>query len=137
VFIHRAIPFAPGAVMNLIADITSERRLETELERYASIAAHDLREPLMAIGLFVEQLVAGLERGRDEGNERLVELLRVQARPRRRLRGLGHRARGVPKDRRGPRRSHRRRAGARRRHHHSLQLARRRLMDAAAAAGHG
>jgi signal transduction histidine kinase len=76
VFVHRAIPFGPDAVMNLITDITGQRRLESELERYAQVAAHDLREPLMAIGLFVEQLAAGLERGRDERNERLVELLR-------------------------------------------------------------
>ena len=76
VFVHRAIPFGPDAVMNLITDITAQRRLETELERYAKVAAHDLREPLMAIGLFVEQLAAGLERGRDERNERLLELLR-------------------------------------------------------------
>jgi signal transduction histidine kinase len=76
VFVHRAIPFGPDAVMNVITDITAQRRLETELERYAKVAAHDLREPLMAIGLFVEQLAAGLERGRDERNERLLELLR-------------------------------------------------------------
>jgi signal transduction histidine kinase len=76
VFVHRAIPFGPDAVMNLITDITAQRRLETDLERYAKVAAHDLREPLMAIGLFVEQLAAGLERGRDERNERLVDLLR-------------------------------------------------------------
>jgi signal transduction histidine kinase len=56
VFVHRAIPFGPDAVMNLITDITAQRRLETELERYAKVAAHDLREPLMAISLFVEQL---------------------------------------------------------------------------------
>src|SRR5215218_8814835 len=76
VFVHRAIPFGPDAVMNLVTDITSQRRLETELERYAKVAAHDIREPLMAIGLFVEQLAARLERGRDADNERLVELLR-------------------------------------------------------------
>jgi light-regulated signal transduction histidine kinase (bacteriophytochrome) len=56
--------------MNLVTDITGQRRLEAELERYAQLAAHDLREPLMAIGRFVEQLAAGLERGRDERNER-------------------------------------------------------------------
>jgi signal transduction histidine kinase len=76
VFVHRAIPFGTDAVMNVITDITAQRRLETELERYAKVAAHDLREPLMAIGLFVEQLAAGLERGRDERNERLLDLLR-------------------------------------------------------------
>jgi len=76
VFVHRAIPFGPDAVMNLVTDITSQRRLETELERYAKVAAHDIREPLMAIGLFVEQLAARLERGRDADNERLLDLLR-------------------------------------------------------------
>jgi signal transduction histidine kinase len=76
VFLHRAIPFGPDAVMNLITDITAQRRLETELERYAKVAAHDIREPLMAIGLFVDQLAARLERGRDTDNERLLDLLR-------------------------------------------------------------
>ena len=76
VFVHRAIPFGPDAVMNLITDITAQRRLETELERYAKVAAHDLREPLMAMRLFVEQLATGLERGRDERNELLLESLR-------------------------------------------------------------
>jgi signal transduction histidine kinase len=76
VFVHRAIPFGPDAVMNLITDITAQRRLEAELERYAKVAAHDLREPLMAMRLFVEQLATGLERGRDERNELLLESLR-------------------------------------------------------------
>ena len=76
VFVHRAIPFGTDGVLNLVTDITAQRRLETELKRYAEVAAHDLREPLMAIGLFVDQLAAGLERGRDERNERLLELLR-------------------------------------------------------------
>jgi signal transduction histidine kinase len=76
VFIHRAVPFGADAVMNMLTDITAQRRLERELERYAQVAAHDLREPVTAIGLFVEQLGSGLERGRDERNERLVELLR-------------------------------------------------------------
>ena len=72
---HRAIPFGPDAVMNLITDITSQRRLET-VERYAKVAAHDLREPLQATAMFVEQLAARLEHARDEDNERLVDLLR-------------------------------------------------------------
>jgi PAS domain-containing protein len=35
VFIHRAIPFGPDAVMNLITDITTQRRVESELQRVA------------------------------------------------------------------------------------------------------
>lgn len=81
VFLHRAVPFGSDGVMNLLTDITDQRRLETELEGFAQVAAHDLREPLMAIGLFVEQLASGLDRGRVERNEHLVELLRrTQAR---------------------------------------------------------
>jgi signal transduction histidine kinase len=77
VFVHRAIPFGPDAVMNLITDITSQRRLETELERYAKVAAHDLRDPLMALGLFIAQLGPRLERGRDTDNERLLAMMRA------------------------------------------------------------
>ena len=81
VFLHRAVPFGPDAVMNLLTDITAQRRLENELEAFAQVAAHDVREPLMAIGLFVEQLASGLDRGRVDRNEQLVELLRrTQAR---------------------------------------------------------
>jgi signal transduction histidine kinase len=58
----------PDAVMSILTDITAQRRMETELERCAHVAAHDLREPLLAINLFVEQLAAGLDRGRDERN---------------------------------------------------------------------
>ena len=76
VFAYRSIPFGRDGVLNLVSDITVQRRLETELERYAKVAAHDLREPLMAIKLFVEQLARRLEHGRDEDNERLIELLR-------------------------------------------------------------
>jgi signal transduction histidine kinase len=76
VFIHRALPLGDGAVVNLVTEVTAERRLEAELERYAKVAAHDLREPLTAMALFAAQLGQRLERGRDETNERLVELLR-------------------------------------------------------------
>jgi signal transduction histidine kinase len=88
-FVHRCVPFGPNAVMNLTTDITAQRRLEAELERYAKVAAHDLREPLMASGLFVDQLAARLERGRSEENERLVELLRrTNARAKRLVDGI-------------------------------------------------
>jgi hypothetical protein len=61
VFLHRAVPFGHDAVMNVLTDITAQRRLENELEAFAQVAAHDVREPLMAIGLFVEQLASGLD----------------------------------------------------------------------------
>jgi hypothetical protein len=60
VFMHRAIPFGSDAVMNLLTDITRQRRPERELER-----------------------------GRDERNERLVELLRrTDARAKRLIDGI-------------------------------------------------
>lgn len=76
VFLHRALPLGDSAVVNLVTDVTAERRLEAELEGFAKVAAHDLREPLMAMGLFAAQLEKRLDRGREETNERLVELLR-------------------------------------------------------------
>jgi signal transduction histidine kinase len=83
VFVHRALPFADDGVLNLVTDITEQRRLQTELEQYAKVAAHDLREPLMTIALFVEQLSRRLDRGRDPGNEQLLDLLkRTQTRAR-------------------------------------------------------
>jgi signal transduction histidine kinase len=75
-FVYRSIPFGSDAVVNLVTDITAQRRLEAELERYAKVAAHDLREPLTAIGLFVEQLARAVERGRSEDTEQLLALLR-------------------------------------------------------------
>jgi light-regulated signal transduction histidine kinase (bacteriophytochrome) len=42
----------------------------------ASGRGHDLRDPLTTMALFVEQLSRRLDRGRDAGNERLLELLR-------------------------------------------------------------
>lgn len=72
VFVHRALPFGADGVLNLVTDITEQRRLQTELAQYANVTAHDLREPLTTIALFVEQLSRRL----DPGNERLLELLR-------------------------------------------------------------
>ncbi len=50
VFVHRAIPFGADGVLNLVTDVTEHRRMEDELRNYAKVAAHDLREPLMAAG---------------------------------------------------------------------------------------
>jgi signal transduction histidine kinase len=55
--IHRALPFGADAVISLVSDITEQRRLEAELEQYASAAAHDLREPILAVGFFAHARV--------------------------------------------------------------------------------
>ena len=66
----------------VVHDITARKRDEAELrrshaelERFADIAAHDLREPLMAI----TQLTALLERGVDSQREEIVTHLRAAA----------------------------------------------------------
>jgi PAS domain S-box-containing protein len=74
-----------GAVIGasaVVHDITARKRDEAELrrshaelERFADIAAHDLREPLMAI----TQLTALLERGVDSQREEIVTHLRAAA----------------------------------------------------------
>jgi signal transduction histidine kinase len=77
VFLHRAIPFGPDGVLNLVTDVTEERRMEDELRNYAHVAAHDLREPVMAAGYFLELLGRKLPDGRTPQNEELVELVRT------------------------------------------------------------
>jgi PAS domain S-box-containing protein len=74
-----------GAVIGACAvvhDITARKRDEAELrrshaelERFADIAAHDLREPLMAI----TQLTALLERGVEGQREEIIANLRAAA----------------------------------------------------------
>ena len=76
VFLHRAIPFGPDGVLNLVTDVTEQRRMEDELREYAKVAAHDLREPIMAAGFFVQLLGRRLSDGRTAENEELLE--RVQ-----------------------------------------------------------
>jgi signal transduction histidine kinase len=73
VFVHRAIPLGADGVLNLVTDVTERRRMEDELRNYAKVAAHDLREPLMAAGLFVQQLDRRLSDGRTAENEELLE----------------------------------------------------------------
>jgi light-regulated signal transduction histidine kinase (bacteriophytochrome) len=83
VFLHRAIPFGPDGVMNLVTDVTEQRRMEDELRNYAKVAAHDLREPIMAAGYFTELLARRIEHGRTAENEELIERMRqVHARAR-------------------------------------------------------
>jgi PAS domain S-box-containing protein len=66
----------------VVHDITARKRDEAELrrshaelERFADIAAHDLREPLMAI----KQLTALLERGVESQREEIIAHLRAAA----------------------------------------------------------
>jgi light-regulated signal transduction histidine kinase (bacteriophytochrome) len=70
-------------VLNLVTDVTEQRRMEEELRDYAKVAAHDLREPLMAANLFVQQLDRRLADGRTPRNEDLLERVhRIHARAR-------------------------------------------------------
>lgn len=50
-------------MLTLVTDITEQRRLQTELEQCAKVAAHALSEPLTTIAMFVEQLSRRLDRG--------------------------------------------------------------------------
>ena len=43
VFVHRAIPLGVDGVLNLVTDVTEQRRMEDELRNYANVPAHDLR----------------------------------------------------------------------------------------------
>jgi PAS domain S-box-containing protein len=80
-----------GAVVGasaVVHDITARKRDEAELrrshaelERFADIAAHDLREPLMAIS----QLTALLERGVESQREEIIAHLRAAVAHGRRL----------------------------------------------------
>jgi signal transduction histidine kinase len=79
-FLHRAIPFGADGVLNLVTDVTEQRRMEGELREYAKVAAHDLREPIMAAGFFMQLLDRRLSEGRTKENEELIE--RVGADPR-------------------------------------------------------
>jgi signal transduction histidine kinase len=76
VFLHRAIPFGTDGVLNLVTDVTEQRQMEDELRNYAKVAAHDLREPIMAAGYFVQLLDRQLASGRTPENEQLLERVR-------------------------------------------------------------
>jgi signal transduction histidine kinase len=76
VFLHRAIPFGADGVLNLVSDVTEQRQMEDELRNYAKVAAHDLREPIMAADYFVQLLDRRLSDGRTPRNEELLERVR-------------------------------------------------------------
>ena len=71
-FVQRTVKLGDGLI-NFLNDVTEQRRMEEELRNYAKVAAHDLREPLMAAGLFVQQLDRRLSDGRTVENEELLE----------------------------------------------------------------
>jgi signal transduction histidine kinase len=76
VFLHRAIPLGPDGVLNLVTDVTEQRRMEEELRDYAKVAAHDLREPIMAAGYFLELLARRLSQGRTAESDELLDRVR-------------------------------------------------------------
>ena len=76
VFLHRAIPLGTEGVLNVVTDVTEQRRMEEELRDYAKVAAHDLREPIMAAGLFTDLLGRRLADGRTAANTELLERVR-------------------------------------------------------------
>ena len=75
-FLHRVIPLGADGVLSLVTDLTEQRRMEDELRDYAKVAAHDLREPIMAAAWFTDLLARRLANGRTPENERLLESVR-------------------------------------------------------------
>jgi signal transduction histidine kinase len=75
-FLHRVIPLGADGVLSLVTDLTEQRRLEDELRDYAKVAAHDLREPIMAASLYTELLARRLADGSTAENEQLLENVR-------------------------------------------------------------
>jgi signal transduction histidine kinase len=55
VYAHSVLPFG-DAVISLSHDLTEERRREAELRDFAAVAAHDLRDPLVALEMLVNAL---------------------------------------------------------------------------------
>jgi signal transduction histidine kinase len=54
-FVHRTAKLGDGLV-NFLADVTEQRRMEAELRSYADVVAHDLNEPIAGIELLVRLL---------------------------------------------------------------------------------
>jgi signal transduction histidine kinase len=76
VFLHRAIPFGADGILNLVTDVTEQRRLEEELRNYAKVAAHDLREPVMTAGYYAALLDRRLSEADTPKNKELLEGVR-------------------------------------------------------------
>jgi signal transduction histidine kinase len=60
--LRRTAKFGDDGIIVFVADVTAQRRMETELRGYADMVAHDLREPITGISY----LVTLLERRADE-----------------------------------------------------------------------
>ena len=74
IYDHSLLPFGEG-VLSLAYDLTAERRREAELQDFAAVAAHDLRDPLLGLNLVITMLARRRDRFAQEERE-LVE--RVQ-----------------------------------------------------------
>ena len=51
-FVQRSAKLGDGLV-NFLTDVTSQRRMETELRSFADVVAHDLNEPIAGIAMLV------------------------------------------------------------------------------------
>jgi signal transduction histidine kinase len=74
-FVQRVAKMGEGLVV-FLSDVTAERRMEQELESYAGVAAHDLRDPISSITMHL----ALLEKHREEPpSDEVLRLLRASA----------------------------------------------------------
>ena len=60
-FVQRTVRLGDG-LMVFLTDVTEQRRMEGDLQRYADVVAHDLREPLSNMAM----LISLIERNADE-----------------------------------------------------------------------
>src|SRR3954451_12828378 len=65
IYAHSALPFG-DAVLSVAHDMTEERRREAELRDFAAVAAHDLRDPLVAVEVMLNALA---QRERSAGGD--------------------------------------------------------------------
>ena len=83
-FVQRTAKLGDGLI-NFLTDVTSQRRMETELRSFADVVAHDLNEPIAGIGMLVgllERRAAGAAAGRRAATTAAER--RARARPHRR-----------------------------------------------------
>src|SRR4051812_20874503 len=72
VWVHTVLPFGSG-LLSVAFDVSEERRREKELRDFAAVAAHDLREPLVAMRVMAKLL--GRRAGLGVEEQKMVELL--------------------------------------------------------------